>query len=78
MTDQLKMQFFINNLNQKIMEKTTYGNMQEMDAAELQTTNGGAIWPALVGVGIGLLVDEWESTKRAARDLWNFEYNPPR
>ena len=60
------------------MEKVTYGNMLEMDAAELQTTNGGAFWPALVGAGIGLFINEWESTKQAAIDLWNFEYDPPR
>ncbi len=60
------------------MEKTNYGNMQEMDVAELQTTNGGAIWTTLVGAGINLLVGEWESTKKAAMDLWNFEYDPPR
>ena len=59
------------------MEKVTHGNMQEMDAAELQTTNGGAFWPTLVGAGIGLLINEWESTKRAAVDAWNGAYNPP-
>ena len=31
------------------MEKTTYGNMQEMDAAELQTTNGGVVARAAWG-----------------------------
>ncbi|MEX0981428.1 MAG: hypothetical protein WD577_01770 [Bacteroidales bacterium] len=60
------------------MEKVTLGNIQEMDAAELKMTNGGSFWPALVGAGISLLINEWESTKKAAMDLWNFEYDPPR
>jgi len=61
-----------------IMKKVIHGNMQEMDAAEMQITNGGALWQTLLGVGITLFISEWESTKSAARDLWNLEYDPPR
>lgn len=56
------------NLNQN--------GIQELSAAELQKTEGG-FWQVLAGAGIGLLISEWESTKKAARDLWNFEYDLP-
>lgn len=59
------------------MENLNQNGIQELSAAELQNTEGGFIWQVLAGAGIGLLINEWESTKKAAVDLWNFEFNPP-
>ncbi len=59
------------------MENLNYNEIQYLSDTELQQTEGGFIWPTLAGAGISLLISEWESTKKAARDLWNFEFNPP-
>jgi len=59
----------VGNLNQN--------GMQELTASELQTIDGGFILRVLAQAGVALLINEWESTKKAAVDLWNFEFNPP-
>ena len=51
--------------------------MQELSAAELQNIEGGIVWRTLLQAGITLLIREWDSTKQAAVDAWNGEYNPP-
>jgi hypothetical protein len=60
------------------MENLNQNGIQELSAAELQKANGGFIWPILAGAAVGLLISEWEATKKAAVDLWNFEYDPPK
>lgn len=57
------------NLNQN--------GMQELSAAELQNTEGGFIWQILAQAGVTLLITEWESTKQAAIDAWQGNYDPP-
>jgi hypothetical protein len=59
------------------MENLNQNGIQELNASELQTIDGGFILRVLAQAGIGLLITEWESTKKAAVDLWNFEFNPP-
>jgi hypothetical protein len=49
----------------------------ELNSSELIETNGGAIWYRIVEFGFRLLIDEWESSKQAAIDAWNGDYNPP-
>ncbi len=39
--------------------------------------NGGWFLPIAVGLLAKLLIDEWDTTKRAAVDAWNGNYNPP-
>ncbi len=48
-------------------------NLSELSEEELDISGGH--W--LIGLGAGLLLREWESTKQAAIDLWNYDYNPP-
>jgi hypothetical protein len=59
------------------MENLNQNGMQELTAGELQTIDGGFILRVLAQAGVVLLINEWESTKKAAVDLWNFEFNPP-
>jgi hypothetical protein len=59
------------------MENLSQNGIRELSAAELQNTEGGFMWQILVQAGITLLISEWESTKKAAKDLWNFEFDPP-
>ena len=59
------------------MRNLNQNGVRDLSTAELQNTEGGFILRTLAQAGIGLLINEWESTKKAARDLWNFEYDPP-
>jgi hypothetical protein len=51
--------------------------IEELNSFELSETNGGSFWYRIVEIGIGFLIDEWDSTKQAAIDAWNGDYNPP-
>lgn len=59
------------------MNQLNQNGMQELSAAELQNIEGGIVWRTLLQAGITLLIREWDSTKQAAVDAWNGEYNPP-
>jgi hypothetical protein len=67
----------MNQLNFKVMENLNQNGIQELSAAELQNTEGGFFWQVLTAAAIGLVITEWESAKKAAVDLWNFEYDSP-
>lgn len=59
------------------MRNLNQNGIQELSAVELQDTEGGFFGQVLAAAAVGLLISEWESTKKAAVDLWNFEYDPP-
>jgi len=40
--------------------------------------NGGWLLPVTISLLAKLLIDEWDTTKKAATDAWNGNYDPPK
>lgn len=48
--------------------------VKEINQQEQVCISGGGWTDILLGELIGLLLSEWDATKRAARDAWNLTY----